>query len=204
MGIQLDKIDICQHNMLCPGEFEDLTQAGSVYLVIRNSRKGGEDEIAKKSHFGIAIDISGLSTEGDFIATHYDLYVVSKTNYTTYVGAEFKIRKWNHYSVVRKVGQIPLNQIRLYQIPNRFAKEVEHQLISKVHDAMCELNKGAKWSSTLNCQTFTRRCVEYFGFEFPQDIKVTSDCMPTLVNLYLNGSLLTNETAEQSTETLSF
>ncbi|CAF4385789.1 unnamed protein product, partial [Rotaria magnacalcarata] len=36
------------------------------------------------------------------------------------------------------------------------------------------------------------------------DINVTSDCMPTLVNLYLNGSLLTNESAKIPIEPLSF
>ncbi|CAF0989911.1 unnamed protein product [Didymodactylos carnosus] len=191
--------------MISPKEFVDLTQAGSVYVVVHKPKKEGkEGEIEKKTHYGMAIDISGSSTETDFIATHYDLYVVSSTDHTTYVDPVFKIRKWDHYSLIRKVGQIPLIDIQVYRMPNRFAQEVEHQLISEVHDRICALNKSDKWSSTLNCQTFTRHCVEHFRFEFPQDIKIISDCMPTMMNLYLNGSLLTNKAIARSNEISSF
>ncbi|CAF0985161.1 unnamed protein product [Didymodactylos carnosus] len=185
-GINLDKIDIRRPDLICLKEFDDLTQAGSVYVVVHKPKK------------------EGSSTETDFIATHYDLYVVSSINHTTYVDSVFKIRKWDHYSLIRKVGQIPLINIQIYRMPNRFAQEVEHQLISEVHDRICALNKSDKWSSTLSCQMFTHHCAEYFRFKFPQDIKIISDCMPTMMNLYLNGSLLTNKAIAKSNETSSF
>ena len=53
------------------------------------------------------------------------------------------------------------------------------------------------WSSTLNCQTFTRRCIEHLEMNFPEDIIVISDIMPTMVDMYLKGTLLTNTAVEK-------
>ncbi len=105
------------------------------------------------------------------------------------MNAEFEIRKWDHYSVIRKVGQIPLTDIQAYKSPNRYARLIEYNLIPKVHDQMCVLNQSNKWSSTLNCQRFTRCCcVQYFKFKFPEDINIISDVMPSMINSYNNES----------------
>jgi hypothetical protein len=74
-----------------------------------------------------------------------------------------------------------------YKKLNRSAKLIEYNLISKAYDQMCVLNQSDQWSSTLNCQTFTRCCcVEYFKFDFPEDIRMISDVMTTMVNLYID------------------
>jgi len=86
-----------------------------------------------------------------------------------------------------------------YKKLNRYAKLIEYNLISKVHDQMCVLNQSDNWSSTLNCQTFACCCcVEYFKFDFPEDIRIISAVMPTMVNLYIYGSLLTDKTRKAS------
>jgi hypothetical protein len=72
-----------------------------------------------------------------------------------------------------------------------------------VHVPLCRLNESTKWSSTLNCQTFARRCIEYLQMDFPHDITIISDVMPTKVNLYLNGSLLTHTAIQKSNEALA-
>ena len=115
----------------------------------------------------------------------------------------FKIRTWDHYFLVKKVGKIPLADIQAFPTPTHFAKEIEHRLIANVHVPLCRLNGSAKWSSTLNCQTFTRQCIEYLQMDFPQDITINSDVMPTMVNLYLNESLLTHQAIEKSNEALT-
>ncbi|CAF2939241.1 unnamed protein product [Rotaria sp. Silwood2] len=204
MGIRFDKINISRPDMLCPVEFNDVTEAGSVYIVIHKpNEEDNKYETEKRKHFSVAIDVTGSSTTTQFVATHIDLYVASLTDHTTYIDSMFKIRTWDHYFLVKKVGKIPLADIQAFPTPNHFAKEIEHRLISNVHVALCRLNGSAKWSSTLNCQTFTRRCIEYLQMDFPQDITFISDVMPTMVNLYLNGSLLTHQSIKKSNEALT-
>ncbi len=71
-----------------------------------------------------------------------------------------------------------------------------------VHYPMCQQNEGAKWSSILNCQTFSRSVLEYLGCKLPSDITIVSDCVPTMVNIYMNASLLKAQAKEISNEKL--
>ncbi|UJR21083.1 hypothetical protein I4U23_024183 [Adineta vaga] len=204
MGIRLDKINISRPDMICPVEFKDSEQAGLVYIVIHKPQEEDKkSEIEKKRHFSLAIDVTGSSTRTQFVATHVDLYVMSPTDHTTYVNSVFKIRNWDDYFLVKTVGKIELADIQACPTPNHFAKEIEHQLISNVHIPLCRSNDSAKWSSVLNCQAFTRCCVEYLQMDFPQDITIISDVIPTVVDLYLNGSLVTHHAIEKSNETLA-
>jgi len=82
--------------------------------------------------------------------------VTSATDHTTYVNSSLKTREWNHYALIIKFGQIPLNYIQNFPTPVRCAKEIEYKLISEVYDPMCQVNKDVKWSAILNCQSFTR------------------------------------------------
>jgi hypothetical protein len=126
MTTNLGKIEIDRPDMICLNELDNLNQAGSMYVVIHKPKRGSGSE--KKMHYGLAIDVSGMckyyfflpnffsiflsgsSTATDFVATHYDLYVVSPIDYSTYVGSMFKSRQWNDYSSVRKVGNIRLKK----------------------------------------------------------------------------------------------
>jgi len=63
-------------------------------------------------------------------------------------------------------------------------------------------NGSCMWSSTLNCQTFTRLSIEHLQMNFPQDIVFISDIMPTMVDMYLKESLLTNTAVEKTNEAL--
>ncbi len=61
MGIRLDKINISRPDMICPVEFEDFTQARSVYIVIHKPKKEDKKcEIEKRQHFAVAIDVTGI------------------------------------------------------------------------------------------------------------------------------------------------
>lgn len=53
MGISLDKVNPIQSSMICPIEFGDLNEAGSIYFVKCKA------DVEKKAHFGVAIDITG-------------------------------------------------------------------------------------------------------------------------------------------------
>ncbi len=64
MGINFNKINISPVSMICPEHFVDFHQAGSVYFVKHKSTcektTGVEmNELEKKTHFAVAIDITG-------------------------------------------------------------------------------------------------------------------------------------------------
>ena len=109
----------------------------------------------------------------------------------TYVGCIFKERPWNYYSAARKIGKIPLNEIQNFYNPTYFAENLRSKLITDVHYPISLNNKGTKWFSLLNCQTFTHAAVQYLGLEFPSDIVVVSDCIPSMVDMYLSSRLTT-------------
>ncbi|CAF1105963.1 unnamed protein product [Rotaria sordida] len=195
--------------MICPAYLVDLNKAGSVYLVKHKSKtEEKENDCDKATHFGLAIDVTavaltGSSTSDKFIATHIDLYIHDETDHTTYIDSTFNHREWHHYQLIKKVGQISINDIRMFHSPMHFAKNLEHRLIFYIFNPMCQQNQGAHWSSTLNCQTFTRLAIEYLGYEFPPDVKIISDCVPTMINIYMKASLLTAHTKEKSYDKLS-
>ena len=112
------------------------------------------------------------------------MFIYHPTDHTTYIDSMLKHRKWDDFALVVKVGQISYNEIQKFQIPVRFAKEIEYRLISQVYDPICQANKSPKWSSRLNCQTFTRSCIEHLGIEFPSEVDMISDCIPTMMNIY--------------------
>lgn len=137
----------------------------------------------------------GSSNNDKFIVTHFDLYVVSSTDYNTYIKPTFKERCWNQYVTVKKVGQIPLNEIQAFHTPFLYGKELEYKLLRFVYYPLLDRNNGPKWSSILNCQTYTRSAIEYLGCQFPSDIQLISDCIPTMFDIYLCVSLKTGETS---------
>jgi len=134
-----------------------------------------------------------LGTTDQFVSTHFDLNVNGKDDYRTYIESKVKIRSWGHYFMVRKIGQISLNEITAFDTSFRYAKHLEHRLLFNAYDLISKLNNGPDWSSTLNCQTFARSTIEYLGFQFPSDVQVISNCIPTMFNLYLYASLKTGQ-----------
>ena len=94
--------------------------------------------------------------------------------------------------MVRRVGRIRLCKIQRFLNPSYFAEHIRYQLISEVHYLMAIENNGTKWSSTMNCQTFTRAAIKNLGFDFPSDVVVISDCVPSMVDLYLAGRYITS------------
>ncbi|CAF4662281.1 unnamed protein product [Rotaria socialis] len=203
MGIKFDKVNPDPFAMICPTQLVNSYEAGSIYFVMHKPGKENDSEIKrheseKKTHYALAIDMTGSSNTDYFIATHYDLYVVSSTNYTTHVESTFKEHAWDHYSLIQKLGKIPIDDILRFHIPTHFAKHIEYRLINDVFNPLCEANKGPGWSSILNCQSFTRASIEHLGYEFPSTVHVTSDCIPTLMD-----SLIKAKTNEKSTDKLS-
>lgn len=205
--------------MICPTDYENWTEVGSVYLVVHKSHDDQTCDIEKRKHFSLAIDITGIendicsyfiwwtiligsSTTTDFVATHIDLYITSLTDHSTYVGSKLKSRSWNDYSSITKVGNIPVTDIQKFPSPFCFAKHIEYELISNVYMPLRKSNGSCMWSSTLNCQTFTRLSIEHLQMNFPQDIVFISDIMPTMVDMDLEGSLLTNTAVEKTNEAL--
>jgi hypothetical protein len=73
-----------------------------------------------------------------------------------------------------------------------------------VYDPLFQLNNGPQWSSILNCQTVTRSAIEYLGCQFPLDVQLISDCLPTMFDLYVHGSLITAQAIQRSNEKLSY
>ncbi|CAF4146218.1 unnamed protein product [Rotaria magnacalcarata] len=178
MGIKFDKVNPDPFAMICPTQLVNSDEAGSIYLVMHKPGKENDSEIKrheseKKTHYALAIDMTGSSNTDYFIATHYDLYVVSSTNYTTHVEFTFKELAWDHYSLIQKLGKIPIDDILRFHIPTHFAKHIEYRLINDVFNPLCEANKGPGWSSILNCQSFTRASIEHLGYEFPSTVHVT-------------------------------
>jgi hypothetical protein len=197
---------------VAPQYYFDRNRAGFVYLVIhRSSTKGMASESLKNNHSRLAIDVAGnlqldilvsvddsfpciegSSNESQLNATHYDLCLDSPTDHSTYVARAFKERPWEHYQVVKQVGQFPINRLYQFFNPSYFADDIRHQLVQQVHLPMAIQNKrSTKWSSRLNCQTFTRAAIEFLNFPFPSDIIITSDCVPSLVDVYLAGRYIT-------------
>ncbi len=105
---------------------------------------------------------------------------------------------WNHYHMVKKIGQIPLNQIQAFITPFIYAQDLQNRLLTHVYTPMFHLNNGPRWSSVLNCQTFTRSAIEYLGCQFPTDVQLISDCIPTMFDIYVHGSLMTDQTIQKS------
>jgi hypothetical protein len=64
MGISLNKIHADQDSMFCPTAIENLREAGSVYLVIHESKTAEKDssmeKLGKSSHFCMAVDITDI------------------------------------------------------------------------------------------------------------------------------------------------
>ena len=75
--------------------------------------------------------VAGASTRKWFAATHYDLMIDKPTNHHTYVDSEYRERRWNHYHSVRKLGQIPLQQMQQFYSPVYFAEDFETPIDSK-------------------------------------------------------------------------
>lgn len=145
----------------------------------------------------------GSSTNTQFVGFHYDLYVHSPTNYTTRIDIKFKEREWNHYLKIQKVGQIPVEKILSYYVPSHFADEIKSQLQRNVFNRLCQLNNGPRWSAVLNCQTFTRDAIQYLGFQFPPDVQLITECLPTMFDIYDSVSLSKAKTKQKTSEKLS-
>ena len=122
------------------------------------------------------------------------------TNHYTYVGAEFRERSWNYDRTVRMVGQIPMAEIQNFFSPVYFAEGLKQRLIQHVHLPMAQTNNGTKWSSTLNCQTFSREVIRYLNLNFPSDMPVSSDCLPSVINIYLSARFTTAQVNGQTNE----
>ena len=70
-------------------------------------------------------------------------------------------------------------------MPFRYAKALEHDLLINAYDPLFNINQGPKWSSVLNCQTFSRSAIQYLGFAFPEDVQIISDCAPMVFDIYI-------------------
>ncbi|CAF2022815.1 unnamed protein product [Rotaria magnacalcarata] len=201
MGNNLIKFDPYMSRIICLQEYADPQQIGTVYFVKHKAGSNiAPNEISKNTHYGLAIDITGSSTKRTFCATHYDLCIEKPTNHFTYIDCEFKERPWDYYYEVREIGKIPSNEIQKFYVPSYFAEDLRFKLINNVHYAMSMKNQGTKWSSMLNCQTFTRAAIQYLGFDFPSDIIIVSDCLPSMVDIYMSSRLTTAYVKEQKTE----
>ena len=64
--------------------------------------------------------------------------ICNPTNHTTHVHAELKVRNWEHYFLVQKVGRIPLDKITNRYAPFHFAENLKHQLNQNVFDPQVE------------------------------------------------------------------
>jgi hypothetical protein len=144
--------------------------------------------------------IKGSSTESAFVATHFDLCIVSATNHKTFVDANFKTCQWSDYSLVKRVGQLPVSRLQGYAMTHHLGKDLEMEIHANVYKPLFRLNRNEQWSSVLNCQTFTRQAIEYFGWRFPNDVELISDISPTMVDIHLGCSFISNNV----TETFSF
>ncbi|CAF2108489.1 unnamed protein product [Rotaria magnacalcarata] len=186
--------------MICPSRFVDLNTAGSVYFLKHKPKSEYGKDLDKIVHFSLAVDITGSSTSKEFVATHFDIFIVHSTDHTTYMEATFKRRLYDDYLLIKQIGKILLNHIQEFFSPIHFAQNLRNQLIQNVYNPMCKNNNGALWSSTLNCQTFTRSAIEYLGFHLPPNTVILSDCIPTMVDMYMNISLAKTQTKEKLNE----
>jgi nucleosome binding factor SPN SPT16 subunit len=100
--------------------------------------------------------------------------------------------------MVKKVVQIQVNQILAFNKPYEYAIDLLHRLYLHVYDPLFVTNKGSLWSAVLKCRSATRLAIEYLGYEFPNDILIISDIVPTLLNSNVKGSLKTAESRETS------
>ena len=58
MGIQFDKLNVSRSSMICPTDYENWTEVGSVYLVVHKSHDDQTCGIEKRKHFSLATDIT--------------------------------------------------------------------------------------------------------------------------------------------------
>lgn len=126
----------------------------------------------------------------------------SSTDLTTYINPSFKRRTWDDYHLVRKIGEIPLNEIKQFHLPWQFAFDLCNRLLQHVYSPLFSANNGPHWSSVLNCQTITRESIQFLGYQFPDDIQLITDIIPMMSDLYVNGSLITAQAREKSNEIL--
>lgn len=101
--------------------------------------------------------------------------------------------------MIRKIGQIAPDTIQSFRMPIRYAQKLANDLLVNAYDPLFTLNLGSKWSSTLNCQTFTRSAIEFLGFQLSENVQVISDCLPMIFDIYLRTCLMT-ATASQRTK----
>jgi len=111
-----------------------------------------------------------------------------------------QVHNWDYYDNIINVGAIQVKEIMKFPSPIRFLQEMEHDLLVNVYDKLCSQNGGSQWTSVLNCQIITRESIRYFGGKYPDGIKVISDCMPHLVDIYLQSCLLTSVLNEKKTD----
>ena len=104
---------------------------------------------------------------------------------------------------IEKVGQITSNEIKNFHSPIHFARDLENRLTHHVYDPMVEQNNGPYWSASLNCQTFTRSAIQYLNCTFPPNILISSDCIPSVVDMYMDASLLNAHLKEKYNEKLN-
>jgi hypothetical protein len=132
------------------------------------------------------------------IATHYDLHARNTTDHITHVKGTLKTNEWDHYLQVDRVGKIPYEQILAFYLPEHYAKYLESKSIEDVFNPLCRLNNGPTWSTILNCQTFTRDSINYLGCDFPSSVRIINDCIPTMMDFYIQASLVkANTTIEK-------
>ncbi|CAF1207734.1 unnamed protein product [Adineta ricciae] len=193
MGLSIDKINPEKISFTSGMKIVNVNHAGTVYFVQHKVKEIDateviNDQLEKRSHYGIAVDITGSSNEQHLIATHFDLYIRSSTNYTTQVIADHKTDEWNYYLRVDKVGKIPYEQILAFYLPEHYADYLKSNLIQYVFNPLCRSNDGPTWSNILNCQTFTRNSINYLECEFPSSVRITSDCIPTMMDFYIQAN----------------
>jgi hypothetical protein len=102
--------------------------------------------------------------------------VRSPTDYTIHIDQTLKRHHWDHYHEVRKISQIPMNEIADFDLQNR--------LLQQVYSPLFRVNNGPHWSSILTCQAMTRLSVQFFGYQFPDDIQLTTNILPMMLDFY--------------------
>eukprot|EP01088_Endostelium_zonatum_P012394 TRINITY_DN26600_c0_g1_i1.p1 TRINITY_DN26600_c0_g1~~TRINITY_DN26600_c0_g1_i1.p1 ORF type:complete len:218 (-),score=11.17 TRINITY_DN26600_c0_g1_i1:220-873(-) len=200
MGFYFSKVE---HKEERGTKVVDASKVGIVYLCIFGPKENG-----LVNHYAVIIDFLGESTQELLIGTMYHLGARKNERVVEFLrpSREAKLisKLASYYRMNTQPGSILENSLKNPDVCNLTLLESE---IMAKHVELSKPHINTTWGTKINCQIYAKSFTEALGVTWPEEVKITGQDIPILVEFYLDlnrivkddnfrGQVLTGASAE--------